>query len=104
MPGKFFVGKNEIVAMSPMVPTAHSPSADPNACAASSMTDRPFSAAVVRMGVIEAAWPKMCTGMIALVLSVTFSSMRSGSRQAPTGSTSTKTGVAPWRAMASAVA
>ena len=46
----------------------------------------------------------MCTGMTAFVFSVILSSIRSGSMHAESGSMSTNTGTAPWRAMASAVA
>ena len=48
--------------------------------------------------------PKRCTGMIAFVRAVIRRSTSSGSRFSVTGSMSAKTGVAPTRAIASAVA
>ena len=52
----------------------------------------------------SAGWPKMCTGMIARVRSVIAASAAAGSRQNVSGSMSANTGVAPVRAIASAVA
>ena len=53
---------------------------------------------------MSAGWPKMCTGRIALVAGPIRASAAAGSRQYVTGSMSAKTGVAPTRAIASAVA
>ncbi len=72
----------------------------PNACAASSITGRP-SAAISASG---AGRPNRWTGMIARVLAVIRAATSSGSRFRVAGSMSAKTGVAPLRAIASAVA
>ena len=66
----------------------------------------PRSAAhrAARASGIGAGRPKRCTGMIARVRAVTFAATSSGSRFSVTGSTSAKTGVAPRRAIDSAVA
>ena len=53
---------------------------------------------------MSAGWPKMWTGRIALVAGPIRGLTAAGSRQYVTGSMSAKTGVAPTRAMASAVA
>ena len=74
--------------------------AAPNACAASSISGSP-SAASSASG---AGRPNRCTGMIAFVRGVIRAATSSGSRFSVTGSMSAKTGVAPTRAIASAVA
>ena len=56
------------------------------------------------MGSMSAIWPNRWTGMMALVRDVTACSIRFGSILNVTGSMSTKTGLAPTRAMAPAVA
>ena len=73
---------------------------EPNACAASSITGRP-SCASSPSGVGR---PKRCTGMIAFVRSVTRAATSSASRLSVAGSMSANTGVAPRRAIDSAVA
>src|SRR5581483_1538254 len=90
---RFFVGKKlNVEAMLVAIPAA------PKACAASSITGTPNPA---RLG---AGRPKRCTGIRAFVRSVSLRSTSDGSRFSVTGSMSTKTGVAPTRAIASAVA
>jgi hypothetical protein len=93
---RFFVGKKLKVEQTPVVAT---PSA-PNACAASSSTGTPSAA----RSWSSAGRPKRCTGTIALVRSVMRPSTSEGSRFSVTGSMSANTGVAPTRAIASAVA
>ena len=73
---------------------------EPNACAASSTSGSPKA----RSSSIGAGRPNRCTGMIAFVRSVIARSTSAGSRFSVAGSMSTKTGVAPRRAIASAVA
>src|SRR4051794_997579 len=75
-------------------------SGEPKACAASSISGSPRSASSVS----GAGRPKRWTGMIAFVRSVTRAATSSGSRFIVAGSTSANTGVAPIRAIASAVA
>ena len=53
---------------------------------------------------MSAGWPKMWTGRSARVAGPIRASAASGSRQYVTGSMSANTGVAPTRAIASAVA
>src|SRR4051794_23921445 len=90
---RFFVGKKlKVEAMLVAIPPA------PNACAASSITGRPKP---LRSG---AGRPKRCTGMIVLVWPESLRSTSAGSRFSVAGSMSAKTGVAPRRAIASAVA
>ncbi len=73
---------------------------EPKACAASSMIGRSNR----RSSSIAAGRPKRCTGMIAFVFGVIFRSTSFGSMFSEPGSMSAKTGVAPIRAIASAVA
>ena len=75
-------------------------SGEPNACAASSISGRPSSASSAS----GAGRPNRCTGMIAFVRGVIRSATRSGIEVERRGSMSAKTGVAPTRAIASAVA
>ena len=74
--------------------------AAPKAWAASSIRGRPNWASSAS----GAGRPNRCTGMIAFVFGVIRRSTSSGSRFSDTGSMSAKTGVAPARAIASAVA
>ena len=73
---------------------------EPNACAASSMIGNPNA----RSSSIGAGRPKRCTGMSAFVRAVMRFSTSAGSRFRVTGSISANTGVAPRRAIDSAVA
>ena len=93
---RFFVGKKLNVEQTPVCAT---PSA-PNACAASSISGSPSAASSPSC----AGRPKRCTGTIALVRGVIRVATSSGSRLSVTGSMSANTGVAPTRAIASAVA
>ena len=93
---RFFVGKKLNVEQTPVVAMPGAP----NACAASSSSGTP-SAASSSSG---AGRPKRWTGTIAFVRRVTSAATAFGSRLSVTGSMSAKTGVAPTRAMASAVA
>ena len=93
---RFFVGKKLNVDAAPVVATPRAP----NAWAASSMIGTPIAASASR----SAGRPNRCTGMIARVRSVTFAATSSGSTLSVTGSMSAKTGVAPVRMIASAVA
>ena len=93
---RFFVGKKLNVEQTPVVAI---PSA-PNACAASSRSGTP-SAASSASG---AGRPKRCTGTIAFVRSVIRAATSAASRFDVAGSMSANTGVAPTRAIASAVA
>ena len=104
MPGKFLVGKKLKVAASPKVAISPSGARAPKAWAESSTTTRPCSRAIAISSAIGAGCPKMWTGRIALVAGPIRPRTASGSRQYVTGSMSQKTGVAPTRAMASAVA
>ena len=104
IPGKFLVGKKLNVARSPNVAISPSASRAPNAWAQSSTTLSPCSAAIAMIAGMSAGWPKMWTGRIARVAGPIFARTASGSRQYVTGSTSANTGVAPTRAIASAVA
>ena len=72
----------------------------PKAWAASSSSGRPNAASSAS----GAGRPKRCTGTIAFVRGPIRRSTSSGSRFSVTGSMSAKTGVAPARAIASAVA
>ena len=81
------------------MPVCATPGA-PNACAASSISGRP-NAASSSSG---AGRPNRCTGMIARVRGVIRAATSSGSRLYVAGSMSAKTGVAPRRAIDSAVA
>ena len=90
--------------MSPKVPTSRPRCLAPKPWAVSSITARPCSAATWPIAVMSAARPKMWTGMIAFVFGVTRSAILEGSRQYVSGSMSANTGVAPMRAIASAVA
>src|SRR6185295_9584110 len=76
----------------------------PIACAASSTTGTPARLAASMIGSRSAQRPKRCTGMMALVLVVIAAAVCAGSRLKVTGSMSTKTGRAPRRATAPAVA
>ncbi len=80
-------------------PVAATPGA-PNACAASSITGSPSSASRSS----GAGLPKRCTGMIAFVRAVMRAATSSTSTLSVTASMSANTGVAPARAIASAVA
>ena len=102
--GKFLVGKNENVARSPKLPALRPSSVAPNAWAASSITARPWRLATSRRPGISAGPPNTCTATMARVRSVTAASAACGSRLNVPGSMSANTGVAPTRAMASAVA
>jgi hypothetical protein len=93
---RFFVGKKLNVEQTPVVAT---PSA-PNAWAASSRSGMPSAASSPR----GAGRPKRWTGTIAFVRSVIRPETSAGSRLSVTGSMSANTGVAPTRAIASAVA
>ena len=93
---RFLVGKKLKVEATPVVATPCAP----NACAASSMIGMPSDVSAAR----SAGRPNRCTGMIARVRSVTFAATSSGSTFSETGSMSAKTGVAPVRMIASAVA
>ena len=93
---RFLVGKKLKVEQTPVLATP----AAPNACAASSISGRPRAASSAS----GAGRPKRCTGMIAFVLGVIRAATSSGSRLRVTGSMSANTGVAPTRAIASAVA
>ena len=93
---RFLVGKKLKVEATPVVAT---PSA-PKAWAASSSMGRPNAASSAS----GAGRPKRCTGTIAFVRGPIRRSTSSGSRFSVTGSMSAKTGVAPARAIASAVA
>src|SRR5262249_29613640 len=73
---------------------------EPKACAASSISGTPSDASSSS----GAGRPKRCTGMIARVRGVIRAATSSASRLSVSGSTSAKTGVAPRRAIASAVA
>ena len=72
----------------------------PNACAASSITGRPSAAS----SSIGAGRPNRCTGMSARVRGVIFAATSATSTLSVAGSMSAKTGVAPRRAIDSAVA
>src|ERR1035438_2757065 len=76
------------------------------ACAASSITSIPRSPAIFMMGSISAQPPNKCTGMIARTLGCAARtlSIRLASRLNVSSSTSTKTGTAPTREIAPAVA
>ena len=92
---RFLVGKKlKVEAMLVAIPGA------PNACAASSTIGSPKR----RSSSTGAGRPKRCTGMIAFVCGVIRRSTSAGSRLSVPGSMSAKTGVAPMRAIASAVA
>ena len=92
---RFFVGKKlNVEAMLVAIPPA------PKACAASSMIGRSSA----RSSATGAGRPNRCTGMSAFVLGVILRATSSGSRFSVAGSMSAKTGVAPMRAIASAVA
>jgi hypothetical protein len=73
---------------------------EPNAWAASSISGTPSPSS----SPIAAGRPNRCTGMIAFVREVTFAATSSGSTFSVAGSMSAKTGVAPRRAIDSAVA
>ncbi len=75
-------------------------SGEPKACAASSISGGPSEASSSS----GAGRPKRCTGMIARVRGVIRAATSSTSRLNVCGSTSAKTGTAPRRAIASAVA
>ena len=102
--GKFLVGKNENVARSPKLPAPRPPSVAPKACAASSITARPWRPATSRRPGMSAGPPKTCTATMARLRSVTAASTDCGSRLNVARSMSANTGIAPTRAMASAVA
>src|ERR1700722_1263538 len=92
---RFLVGKKlNVEASSVAIPGA------PKAWAASSMSGSPKR----RSSAIGAGRPKRCTGMIARVAGPIRRSTAAGSRLSVSGSMSAKTGVAPTRAIASAVA
>ena len=92
---RFLVGKKlNVEAMLVAIPVA------PKACAASSITGRPKR----RSSSTGAGRPNRCTGMSAFVRGVILRSTSAGSMLSVTGSMSAKTGVAPTRAIASAVA
>src|SRR5690348_8919503 len=93
---RFFVGWKLKVETMPCCAIA----GEPNACAASSISGCPSEASSSS----GAGRPKRWTGMIARVLGVIRAATSSGSRFNVCGSTSAKTGVAPRRATASAVA
>ena len=93
---RFLVGKKLKVESAPPGATPGAP----KACAASSTIGIPSSARPAS-GITR---PNRCTGMIARVRSVTRAATSSGSRLSVTGSMSAKTGVAPRRAIDSAVA
>ena len=93
---RFLVGKKLNVEQTPVWAT---PSA-PNACAASSISGSPSAASSPS----DAGRPKRCTGTIAFVRVLIRVATSSGSRLRDTGSMSANTGVAPTRAIASAVA
>ena len=92
---RFLVGKKLKVAATPE-PTP----GEPKACAASSITGGPSSAS----SATGAGRPNRCTARIARVAGVSRAATSSGSRLSVSGSMSAKTGVAPLRAIASAVA
>ena len=98
------MGKNENVETSPQLPALCPSKLAPNAWAASSISAIPCRSASSRNAPQSPGCPKMCTSTIARVRSVTAASAATGSRQSVTGSMSAKTGVAPVRAIASAVA
>ena len=93
---RFFVGKKLNVEQTPVVAVPGAP----KACAASSSSGTP-SAASSSSG---AGRPNRWTGTIALVRSETTAATVVASTLSVTGSMSAKTGVAPTRAIASAVA
>src|SRR4029079_10914234 len=93
---RFFVGKKLNVEQTPVVAIPGAP----NACAASSSSGTPS----VASSASGAGRPKRCTGTMAVVRSLTSGATEARSRLSVTGSTSANTGVAPTRAIASAVA
>ena len=103
-PPRFFDGKKLNAPRPPIVPTCWPPWVAPIDCAASSSTARPCALARRSTPSMSAAWPNKCTGMIALVLPVMRRSASAGSMLKSASSESTKTGVAPVRAIAPAVA
>ena len=68
------------------------------------MTFRLCFSAIAFISSILALWPKICTGTIAFVFSVIFSSILEGSILNVSFSTSTNTGTAPTAEIVSAVA
>ena len=103
--GKFLVGKNENVARSPKLP-APRPSTR-RAERLGGVLDQGQAVAAGHVAQAPAgrpAAPNTCTATIARVRSVTAASAAAGSRLNVPGSMSANTGVAPTRAIASAVA
>ena len=103
-PPRFLDGKKLNAPKSPIVPTGWPPNVAPIDCAASSSTARSCSLASRCTPSMSAAWPNKCTGMIALVLSVTRPAAAARSMLKSVSIESTNTGVAPVRAIAPAVA
>ncbi len=90
-----FCSKRLTQARSPKPPMGRPPISVPSACAASSTTGTPASAATAVRAAMSAATPLMWTTTMALVRSVISDFTESGSRQWVSGVTSAKTGRAP---------
>ncbi|MBK8940565.1 MAG: hypothetical protein IPM79_23870 [Polyangiaceae bacterium] len=97
------MGKKEKQPSAPRAPTAPREVVAPKACAASSITGMPRSAARSKSA-RSAGRPNRWTGRMARVLSVMAARTALGSRLYVSGSMSAKTGVAPTRRIAPAVA
>ncbi len=76
----------------------------PSAQAASSITNRPWSRAICKIGFMSAGWPKRCTGMMAFVRVVMAGRICRTSTLYVARSMSTNTGVAPASSTTLAVA
>ena len=100
---RFFKGCRLKLAASPKLPVRTPPYFAPTAWAASSSTNRPCCLAIIFIGPIFAGLPAKCTGIIAFVRGVIAASMFFGSIFR-SSATSTKTGVAPTKAILDAEA
>ena len=97
-------GKNEVAPIAVIDPERRPRLVAPKLCAASSITGRPWRAAMALIAFMSAHWPYRLTGMMARVRGVIAASTNDASISAVSGSMSTKTGFAPASTMTSAVA
>ncbi len=80
MPPRFFEGKNEKQAPTPIVPARLPCHSEPIACAASSSTLMPRGSHRARIAGMSAHWPNRCTGTTAFVFAVMQAASLTGSR------------------------